>query len=126
MLQAVRGYGFGLMTWKLSAHLTASQFYTSDVLNAPDGMFGVAFDDGPLPPSPTLYSFLKENGITATHFMIGSNIVDYPSIFLQAYEQGDDIAYVMSRVAVSFLLSWPLITHDRLLLIDATRIITPI
>ncbi|KAG8889647.1 hypothetical protein FRB98_003450 [Tulasnella sp. 332] len=63
-----------------------------DIWDAPDGYVGTAFDDGPLPESsPILYSFLKANNITATHFMIGSNIHDNPSLFLQAYEQNDDI-----------------------------------
>ncbi|KAG9016121.1 hypothetical protein FRB93_011595 [Tulasnella sp. JGI-2019a] len=86
-----------------------------DIWDAPDGYAGIAFDDGPLPnSSPKLYSFLKENNVTvrnhfeggrcvmlgseaeirlvkATHFMIGSNILAYPSLFLEAYEQNDDI-----------------------------------
>jgi chitin deacetylase len=47
---------------------------TSDLFNAPDGMIGISFDDGPLPTSPPLYDFLKSQGQKATHFFIGSNI----------------------------------------------------
>ncbi|GAA5850836.1 hypothetical protein JCM8547_009101 [Rhodosporidiobolus lusitaniae] len=67
-------------------------FGTNDVYDAPDGMFAVSFDDGPLPASPTLYSFLRESNQTATHFFIGSNILDNPTIFDQAVDMGGHIA----------------------------------
>jgi len=65
-----------------------------DVWNAPVGYVGIAFDDGPLPTSsPLLYSFLRANNQTATHFFIGSNVLDNPSLFTEAFEtNNDDIA----------------------------------
>jgi len=63
-----------------------------DIWNAPDGMLGVSFDDGPTLYSPPLYAFLKEQGQIATHFYIGVNIKGNPDIFMQAYNQSDDIA----------------------------------
>ncbi|KAJ7221447.1 hypothetical protein GGX14DRAFT_558943 [Mycena pura] len=39
-----------------------------------------------------LYAYLAEHNQTATHFMIGSNIIQYPTEFLKAFGQGDDIA----------------------------------
>lgn len=63
-----------------------------DVWDAPDGALGLSFDDGPLPPSDGLYAYLAEHNQTATHFMIGSNIIQYPTEFLKAFGQGDDIA----------------------------------
>ncbi|KAK0557048.1 hypothetical protein OC846_000694 [Tilletia horrida] len=53
----------------------------NDIYFAPDGHVGVQFDDGPTPASPELTSFLGQNHIGATHFMIGSNIFDYPQNF---------------------------------------------
>lgn len=74
---------------------------------------GIAFDDGPQPASPPLYQFLQaqsthartEGGSpcvdadlppapeqAATHFMIGANIRDNPSIFQQAVSSGGHIA----------------------------------
>ncbi|KAI6113678.1 hypothetical protein EV401DRAFT_2074319 [Pisolithus croceorrhizus] len=57
----------------------------------PDGYLSLSFDDGPL-PSPTLYKFLKEKGQHATHFYIGTNILQYPDCFEMAWENQDDIA----------------------------------
>ncbi|KIY49201.1 glycoside hydrolase/deacetylase, partial [Fistulina hepatica ATCC 64428] len=63
-----------------------------DIWDAPDGVIGISFDDGPLEPSPGLYDFLKNNNMTATHFFIGQNILQNPHLFQQAYEYGGDIA----------------------------------
>ncbi|KDQ15391.1 carbohydrate esterase family 4 protein [Botryobasidium botryosum FD-172 SS1] len=56
---------------------------TTQLWDAPSGTIGVAFDDGPLPPSTILYPFLKQNNQGATHFFIGSNILGNPDIFSQ-------------------------------------------
>ncbi|KDN48117.1 hypothetical protein RSAG8_03133, partial [Rhizoctonia solani AG-8 WAC10335] len=53
---------------------------------------GISFDDGPLPPSPTLYDFLKQNSVKATHFYIGQNVVQYYKFAQQAFGNGDDLA----------------------------------
>ncbi|KAI0068746.1 glycoside hydrolase/deacetylase [Artomyces pyxidatus] len=64
-----------------------------DIWDAPEGVIGIGFDDGPLPPSDRLYSFLQQNKIKATHFFIGVNIVNNPKEFLLAINQNqDDIA----------------------------------
>ncbi|KIJ70563.1 carbohydrate esterase family 4 protein [Hydnomerulius pinastri MD-312] len=64
-----------------------------DIWDAPTGVVGLSFDDGPLPPSNTLYQFLAANNEHATHFFIGMNILQYPSQFDMAYTTNqDDIA----------------------------------
>ncbi|KAJ6630349.1 hypothetical protein B0H10DRAFT_983683 [Mycena sp. CBHHK59/15] len=63
-----------------------------DIWDAPDGHLGISFDDGPQPASDALLSFLKSNNQAVTHFMIGSNIIDYPNEFQTAFNQGNDIA----------------------------------
>ncbi|KIO34382.1 carbohydrate esterase family 4 protein [Tulasnella calospora MUT 4182] len=63
-----------------------------DIWDAPDGMLGVSFDDGPTPASPKLYDFLKSQNQKVTHFFIGSNIRDNPDIFMQAFNNGNDMA----------------------------------
>ncbi|KAH7887739.1 carbohydrate esterase family 4 protein [Phlebopus sp. FC_14] len=64
-----------------------------DVWNAPDGFIGISFDDGPLPPSSVLYDFLAKNNERATHFFIGTNILQYPALFDIAHSRNqDDIA----------------------------------
>lgn len=63
-----------------------------DIWDAPDGMIGLSVDDGPvsLPDaSPRLYDFLKANNQHITHFMIGENIRNNPTIFLRAFEELD-------------------------------------
>ncbi|KDQ07998.1 carbohydrate esterase family 4 protein [Botryobasidium botryosum FD-172 SS1] len=59
---------------------------TTQIWDAPDGMIGVAFDDGPLPPSTILYPFLKQNNQPATHFFIGENIWQNPTIFQECLD----------------------------------------
>ena len=42
--------------------------------------------------TPTLVQFLDTNNVSTTHFMIGVNILAYPSQFLSAFDSGNDIA----------------------------------
>jgi len=63
------------------------------IWDAPQGVMGIAFDDGPLPPSDQLYAFLRQNQIRATHFYIGVNIIQYWEQFNVAFQTNqDDIA----------------------------------
>ncbi|KAF8974562.1 hypothetical protein BDZ97DRAFT_1900211 [Flammula alnicola] len=63
-----------------------------DIWDSPDGVFASSFDDGPTPSTPSLVQFLETNNETTTHFMIGINILYYPSQFLLAFNGGHDIA----------------------------------
>ncbi|KAA1112743.1 hypothetical protein PGT21_008094 [Puccinia graminis f. sp. tritici] len=54
--------------------------------------WSINFDDGPLPPSTSLYKFLDQQDETATHFWVGSNVRDYPELALQAWKRGDHLA----------------------------------
>ncbi|KAF7332210.1 Chitin deacetylase [Mycena kentingensis (nom. inval.)] len=65
---------------------------SGDVWDAPDGVLGVSFDDGPQPASDTLMDFLDKNNETATHFLIGVNVLQFPQQFLRAYNMGGDLA----------------------------------
>ncbi|KJA24474.1 carbohydrate esterase family 4 protein [Hypholoma sublateritium FD-334 SS-4] len=62
-----------------------------DIWDSPDGVFASSFDDGPSPLTPSLVQFLGGNNDTTTHFMIGINIIYYPSQFLTALNAGHDI-----------------------------------
>lgn len=64
---------------------------TGDIWDAPDGTVALAFDDGPLAPSPTLYEFLKSKNTHATHFFIGGNICALTISLLEAFERADDV-----------------------------------
>ncbi|KAJ6599066.1 hypothetical protein DFH09DRAFT_1129999 [Mycena vulgaris] len=63
-----------------------------DVWDAPDNSIGISFDDGPQPATDALLAFLKTNNETATHFMIGVNLLAYPTQFQSAFDMGGDIA----------------------------------
>ncbi|KAF9462650.1 hypothetical protein BDZ94DRAFT_1309542 [Collybia nuda] len=66
--------------------------HPEDIWDAPPNYFGTGFDDGPLPDTPKLLQFLQQNHETATHFMIGVNILAYPQQFSATFESGGDIA----------------------------------
>ncbi|KDQ51252.1 carbohydrate esterase family 4 protein [Jaapia argillacea MUCL 33604] len=64
-----------------------------DIWDAPTGVLATGFDDGPIGQfSPGLYTFLSQNNIPATHFMIGVNILNNAAAFQQAFSAGQDIA----------------------------------
>ncbi|RDB22526.1 Chitin deacetylase [Hypsizygus marmoreus] len=65
---------------------------TGDIWDAPDGYFGISFDDGPTFATPKLLQFLDANNETATHFMIGVNILQNPQLFLDTFNSDNDIA----------------------------------
>lgn len=59
-----------------------------DIYNGPDGTIGLNFDDGPTSFSSELYDFIEANNISATHFMIGGNILNLPDMFQRAWNDG--------------------------------------
>ncbi|KAF8910686.1 hypothetical protein CPB85DRAFT_1253239 [Mucidula mucida] len=63
-----------------------------DVWDAPDGHVGIGFDDGPEAGTTKLVQFLTEQDETATHFLIGINILNNPTEFSAILAQGGDIA----------------------------------
>ncbi|KAI9513314.1 carbohydrate esterase family 4 protein [Russula earlei] len=88
------------------------------IYDAPPGVWALSFDDGPLPPSDTLYAFLRQNGQKATHFFIGMNIVNFWPEFNLAFQTNqDDIAVhtwthphmtALSNADVTAQLGWSL------------------
>ncbi|KAF9431857.1 chitin deacetylase [Entomortierella beljakovae] len=54
--------------------------------------WGLTFDDGPSPDTPTLLSYLKTQNLAATFFLIGSNVVQYPQIVKQEVAEGHHLA----------------------------------
>ncbi|KAH9442657.1 hypothetical protein MJO28_014370 [Puccinia striiformis f. sp. tritici] len=63
-----------------------------DAISAPPGIAGISFDDGPQPPSLPLLNFLKDKSQIATHFLIGSRIINNPDIFRELDEAGQHLA----------------------------------
>ena len=68
-----------------------------DIYHAPDGVIGLNFDDGPTQFSGELYDFIEANNISATHFMIGGNIVNSPDMFQRAWRDGGKIRFSLER-----------------------------
>ncbi|ORY80755.1 hypothetical protein BCR35DRAFT_331817 [Leucosporidium creatinivorum] len=77
----------GICAWTLTTCVSST-----DIGAAPSGLWGVGTDDGPTTYSPTLYSFLESVNQSATHFMIGGNILNNQQIFQQAIQVGGHIA----------------------------------
>ncbi|KAM6495883.1 carbohydrate esterase family 4 protein [Amanita muscaria] len=66
--------------------------HEDDIWDAPPGVFGSGFDDGPQPFTPKLAKFLESKNLTTTHFLIGTNILYYPNEFRLLFDRGDDFA----------------------------------
>ncbi|CBQ68052.1 related to CDA2-sporulation-specific chitin deacetylase [Sporisorium reilianum SRZ2] len=61
----------------------------SDIVNGPPNAIAIGFDDGPTGNSGDLYDFLSAHNQSATHVMIGSNVLSYPQQFAQAVREGN-------------------------------------
>ncbi|GAA6064774.1 hypothetical protein JCM10212_006323 [Sporobolomyces blumeae] len=77
----------GVCSWTI-AHC----FDEYDIADAPDGKMGISFDDGPTPASPPLYDLLVANNQTATHFLIGTTILQNLDVFQQVVDSGGHLA----------------------------------
>ncbi|KAJ3563277.1 hypothetical protein NP233_g9041 [Leucocoprinus birnbaumii] len=60
--------------------------------DGPEGYYASSFDDGPQPTTDKLVDFLQSKSVHTTHFMIGTNILQYSAQFVKAFNAGDDIA----------------------------------
>jgi peptidoglycan/xylan/chitin deacetylase (PgdA/CDA1 family) len=65
---------------------------TGDIHTGPSGVAGIAFDDGPQPASTALLTYLSKQKQKATHFLIGSRIVDNPDVFTDTVTSGGHLA----------------------------------
>jgi len=63
-----------------------------DVISAPAGRAGISFDDGPQPPSMSLLEYLKSQSQKATHFLIGSRIINNRDTFRAIDQAGHHLA----------------------------------
>lgn len=52
----------------------------------------ITYDDGPGPYTESLLDGLKERGVKATFFMVGTNAARYPSIIERVYREGHQVA----------------------------------
>ncbi|WAR58831.1 hypothetical protein PtB15_10B170 [Puccinia triticina] len=85
----------GACSWENSGCLRTPEhgFNESfDIVHPDPNTWVVNFDDGPLPPSETLYKILDELELKATHFWIGGNVLKYRELALKAARRGDHLA----------------------------------
>ncbi|KAJ7763555.1 carbohydrate esterase family 4 protein [Mycena maculata] len=54
--------------------------------------WGVSFDDGPSPYSNNLLSYLVEKNLSATFFIVGSHMIEYPQTLISEYMAGNEIS----------------------------------
>ncbi|KAL7423037.1 hypothetical protein Q5752_002336 [Cryptotrichosporon argae] len=66
----------------------------SDLYEPPAGVYALTFDDGPTDASPELISYLAENNISssATHFLIGGNVLSAPQTAQDIFNGGGHMA----------------------------------
>ncbi|KAF9131439.1 chitin deacetylase [Mortierella sp. GBA39] len=64
-----------------------------DVVSCPtEGHWGLTYDDGPSVASKALVKYLDERSLSATFFIVGSRVVDYPDILKEQVASGHHIA----------------------------------
>ncbi|KAJ3236680.1 chitin deacetylase [Chytriomyces hyalinus] len=87
----------GVPIWNRYFQVTnpSPEYEDSDVTRCvgptPD-TWGVTYDDGPSPFTPTLLAALEKKQWKSTFFTIGKNIIKYPEILLETYTAGHQIA----------------------------------
>ncbi|KAJ7464618.1 hypothetical protein FB451DRAFT_1264072 [Mycena latifolia] len=65
----------------------------TDIVACPDKMtWGVSFDDGPGPYSTNLLGYLAEKSLSATFFVVGSRVIQYPDLLINEYMAGHEIS----------------------------------
>ncbi|EMD41637.1 carbohydrate esterase family 4 protein [Gelatoporia subvermispora B] len=64
-----------------------------DVTTCPDKLtWGLTYDDGPAPYTPSLLQYLEANNLTGTIFTVGSRAISYPNTLRDEYISGHQIA----------------------------------
>jgi len=78
---------------------------STDIVNCPTKLdWGLSFDDGPAPHTPTLLKKLKDTDLRATFFVVGSRVVERPNILQDEYMSGHEISvHTWSHTALTTL-----------------------
>jgi len=65
----------------------------TDITSCPDKLtWGVSFDDGPSPYTQSLLNYLDEKDLLATFFVVGSRVIERPTVLLEEYMAGHEIS----------------------------------
>jgi peptidoglycan/xylan/chitin deacetylase (PgdA/CDA1 family) len=54
--------------------------------------WGLTYDDGPAPYTPSLLNYFDQVNLKATFFVVGSRVISYPALLQEEYLQGHQIA----------------------------------
>lgn len=74
--------------WTCGGHVRST-----DVVACPDkNTWGVSFDDGPSPFTQYLLNYLEEMDLSATFFVVGSRVVERPTVLIEEYMKGHEIS----------------------------------
>ena len=66
---------------------------STDITTCPDtNTWGLSYDDGPSPYTPTLLEYLNQNNIKSTFFVVGSRVISRPQMLQTEFEQGHQIS----------------------------------
>ncbi|KJA28096.1 carbohydrate esterase family 4 protein [Hypholoma sublateritium FD-334 SS-4] len=66
---------------------------STDIVSCPTKFdWGMSFDDGPSPQTPTLLTKLKEENLHATFFVVGSRVIERPALVIEEYMSGHEIS----------------------------------
>jgi len=65
---------------------------STDIVACPTKLdWGLTFDDGPSPYTPTLLKKLKDTNLKASFYVIGSRVIERPNILIDEYMSGHEI-----------------------------------
>ncbi|KAJ6534641.1 carbohydrate esterase family 4 protein [Mycena vulgaris] len=79
--------------WTCGGYTRHSYPRDTDIVACPDKMtWGVSFDDGPGPYSTNLLNYLAEKSLSATFFVVGSRVIEYPATLINEYMAGHEIS----------------------------------
>ncbi|SJX62132.1 probable Chitin deacetylase [Sporisorium reilianum f. sp. reilianum] len=66
---------------------------STDITTCPDtNTWGLSYDDGPSPYTPTLLQYLNQNNLKSTFFVVGSRVISRPQMLQTEFEQGHQIS----------------------------------
>ncbi|KAF9579597.1 chitin deacetylase [Lunasporangiospora selenospora] len=86
-----------------------------DVVTCPsERAWGLTYDDGPSLESRNLVKYLGENKLTATFFIVGSRVLEYPDILKEQVAKGHHIAmHTWSHAGLTTLTNHEIVAEIR-------------
>ncbi|GJJ74792.1 peptidoglycan-N-acetylglucosamine deacetylase [Entomortierella parvispora] len=87
----------------------------SDVVTCPDkNAWGLTYDDGPSLATRDMMTFLGEKQLTATFFIVGSRVLEYPDILKEQVARGHHIAmHTWSHAGLTTLTNHQIVAEIR-------------